>query len=202
MRIGLSVISRVVVGSALLLHCAPRANEREASSAGEPAKPSRKPDVPYEPSSPESISAMIRLAKPAPEDVIYDLGCGDGRVVIEAVQRSGAKGVCVDIDPARIREARANAVRAGVAARMTFRTEDLFETDIRDASVVMLFLWPEINLRLLPKLLAELSPGTRIVSNMHDMGDLPPEQVIQVTSPKSGRERGVYLWRVPTKPAR
>lgn len=128
--------------------------------------------------------------------MIYDLGCGDGRVVIEAVKQSGGRGVCVDIDPKRIREARANAERAGVAARLSFRTEDLFTTDIRDASVVMLFLWPEINLRLLPKLLRELRPGTRIVSNMHDMGSFAPERVVTLESP-SKRPHHVYLWRVP-----
>lgn len=200
MRVGLAVRLFVASVSLLSVQCAPRSNEREVTSASEPAKPLRKPDVPYEPSSSESILAMIRLAKPGPEDVVYDLGCGDGRVVIEAIQQSGAHGVCVDIDPERIREARANAERAGVAARVTFRTEDLFETELRDASIVMLFLWPEINLRLLPRLLRELRPGTRIVSNMHDMGDFPPEQVIQVRSPKSGVDRGVYLWRVPVKP--
>jgi ribosomal protein L11 methylase PrmA len=124
---------------------------------------------------------------------VYDLGCGDGRVVIEAVKRSGARGVCVDIDPKLIKHAQANAARAGVVERMQFRTEDLFATDIHDATVVMLFLWPEINLRLLPKLLRELPAGARIVSNMHDMGDLPPERTIPLTNPK-GQPRNVYLW--------
>jgi predicted O-methyltransferase YrrM len=165
------------------------------------AKPNRTPDVPYEPSSAEAIAAMLRLAEPRASDVVYDLGCGDGRVVIQAIQQSGARGVCVDIDPQRIKEARANAERAGVAERIEFRNEDLFTSNIADASVVLLFLWPEINLKLLPKLLRELAPGTRIVSNMHDMGELEPERVIRYRSAKTAVERGVYLWRVPARAA-
>ena len=136
---------------------------------------------------------MIELGAPGPSDVVYDLGCGDGRVVIEAVRRSGARGVCVDIDPKLVRQAQANAARAGVAERIQFRTQDLFETDIRDASVVMLFLWPEINLRLLPKLQRELSPGARVVSNMHDMGSLQPARIIPLTTSRPGGHN-VYLW--------
>lgn len=156
-------------------------------------RPARKPDVPYEPSSPSAIAAMIELGGPGPNDIVYDLGCGDGRVVIEAVKHSGAKGVCVDLDPKLIKRAQSNAARAGVTERMRFRTEDLFTTDVHDATVVMLFLWPEINLRLLPKLLRELPPGARIVSNMHDMGDFAPAQTIPVTNAK-GEPRNVYLW--------
>ena len=139
---------------------------------------------------------MIELGAPGPSDVVYDLGCGDGRVVIEAVKRSGARGVCVDLDPKLIRQAQANAARAGVAERMRFRTEDLFVTDIHDASVVMLFLWPEINLRLLPKLKRELPPGARIVSNMHDMGQLQPTRIIPIPTSRR-RGHNVYLWVLP-----
>jgi SAM-dependent methyltransferase len=157
-------------------------------------RPAREPDVPYEPSSPQAIAAMIELAQPGPTDVVYDLGCGDGRVVIEAVRHSGARGVGVDLDPKLIRLASANAARAGVSDRVRFRTEDLFATDLREATVVMLFLWPEINLRLLPKLLRELPPGARIVSNWHDMGSFEPTRVI--TLPGAGKPHSVYLWVV------
>ncbi len=139
---------------------------------------------------------MIELGQPTAVDVVYDLGCGDGRVVIEAVRRSGARGVCVDLDPQLVRRARANAEAAGVADRIGFRVEDLFVTEIGDASLVMLFLWPEINLRLLPRLLKELRPGTRIVSNMHDMGSFAPERTLQVGW-LGKRPHHVYLWRVP-----
>jgi ribosomal protein L11 methylase PrmA len=151
--------------------------------------------VPYEPSSAEAIAAMIELGAAGPSDVVYDLGCGDGRVVIEAVKRSGARGVCVDLDPKLIRQARQNAARAGVAERLTFRTEDLFLTEIGDASVVMLFIWPEINLRLLPKLQKELRPGTRVVSNMHDMGALQPTRIIPISSSRH-QPHHVYLWLI------
>jgi SAM-dependent methyltransferase len=157
-------------------------------------RPAREPDVPYEPSSLAAIDAMISLAQPGANDVVYDLGCGDGRVVIEAVRRSGARGVGVDLDPKLVRLASQNAQRAGVAERVSFLTEDLFATDIRQATVVMLFLWPEINLKLLPKLLRELPPGARIVSNWHDMGSFAPQRAITLENgPKPHR---VYLWVV------
>jgi SAM-dependent methyltransferase len=157
-------------------------------------RPARTPDVPYEPSSAAAIAAMIELGQPGPNDVVYDLGCGDGRVVIEAVRRSGARGVGVELDPKLVRLARENAVRAGVAGRTSFRTEDLFATDLHDATVVLLFLWPEINLKLLPKLLRELRPGARIVSNWHDMGSFAPQRTITLENgPKPHR---VYSWVV------
>lgn len=157
--------------------------------------PVRTPDVPYEPTPPKVLAEMLRLAKVRRTDVVYDLGCGDGRIVIAAVKQSGARGVCVDIDPQRIAESRRNAEVAGVADRITFRTEDLFTTGIEDATVVMLFLWPEINLKLRPRLLRELRPGTRIISHWHDMGDWSPEKSVNVLA--SGRERPVHYWTVP-----
>jgi SAM-dependent methyltransferase len=159
-------------------------------------EPARKPDVPFEASSDEAIDAMLALANPGPNDVVFDLGCGDGRVVIRAVERTGARGVCVDLDPQLVRRARENARRAGVEDKIRFRTEDLFTTDIHDASVVMLFLWPEINLKLLPKLQRELPSGARIVSNMHDMGAWPPERRIATAPSPTGEPRHVYLWRI------
>lgn len=159
-------------------------------------RPAREPDVPYEPSSARAIDAMIELGRPGPSDVVYDLGCGDGRVVVEAVKRSRARGVCVDIDPKLVRRARENATRAGVADRIDFLTQDLFVTDLRGATVVLLFLWPEVNLRLLPKLLRELPPGARIVSNMHDMGSFAPTRVITL-EPGPNEPHRVYSWTVP-----
>jgi SAM-dependent methyltransferase len=160
--------------------------------AAEPAgrAPSRKPDVIYEPSPPEVVEAMLRLADVGPADVVYDLGCGDGRIVIAAARR-GARGVGVDIDPERVREARANARAAGVEDRVEIREADLFDTDVRDATVVMLFLQPDVNLRLRPRLLAQLRPGARIVSHWHDMGNWKPTAQVKVSG------RNVYLWTVP-----
>jgi SAM-dependent methyltransferase len=160
------------------------------------APPLKAPDVPYEPSEPEVVTAMLRLGDVRPSDVVYDLGCGDGRIVIAAA-RLGARGVCIDIDPVRIRESRRNAERAGVEDRIEFRTQDLFDADLSQASVVMLFLWPEINLRLQPKLLRELAPGTRIVSHWHDMGKWVPAQVVPVVAEE--QERPIYLWKVPPR---
>lgn len=187
------------LGCLLAMACShlPASTAPTAGTEVERERPAREPDVPYEPSSARAIGAMIELGRPGPRDVVYDLGCGDGRVVIEAVKRTGARGVCVELDPKLIRMARENAARAGVAARIGFRIEDLFVTDIRDATVVMLFLWPEINLRLLPKLLKELPPGARIVSNMHDMGSLEPSRVIHLDT--EGEPHGVFLWSVPSR---
>jgi precorrin-6B methylase 2 len=154
--------------------------------------PDRKLDVRYEPSPPEVVRVMLELGAVGPADVVYDLGCGDGRVVIEAAKR-GARGVGVDLDPDRVREARENARRAGVEDRVEIREGDLFQTDVAPATVVMLFLQPDLNLRLRPRLLAELRPGARIVSHWHDMGDWSPDRTIRVSG------RNVYLWTVPSR---
>jgi SAM-dependent methyltransferase len=152
----------------------------------------RPPDVPYAPSPPHVVSRMLTLAKVGPSDKVYDLGCGDGRIVIAAVKEYGAKGVCVDIDPQRIREARANAKAAGVEDRIEFFNQDLFEANIDDATVVTLFLWPEVNIKLRPKLQRELEPGTRVVSYMHDMDEWTPERLATVIV--DGESFSVYLW--------
>ena len=162
---------------------------------GQAAVPLREPDVPYEPSAMSVVKVMLDMARVNARDVVFDLGCGDGRLVIAAVRERGARGVCVDIDPQRITDARANAAKAGVAARIEFLNRDLFETDISRADVVMLFLWPGVNMKLRPKLLKELKPGTRIVSHYHDMGDWKPERIEHVTV--EGRRHPVYLWTVP-----
>ena len=158
----------------------------------------RAPDVRYEPSETDVVQAMLRLANVTPGDVVYDLGCGDGRIVISAVRQfNNARGVCVDIDPQRIAESRENARMAGVADRVRFLNQDLLATDIRDATVVMLFLSPELNLKARPKLLRELRPGTRVVSHWHDMGDWKPQRTVRITS--NGRERPIYLWTIPER---
>lgn len=155
----------------------------------------RVPDVRYEPSEMEVVQAMLRLANVQPGDVVYDLGCGDGRIVIAAVRQVDARGVCVDIDPQRIAASRENARLAGVTDLIQFLNQDLLITDIGGATVVMLFLSSQLNLKVRPKLLRELKPGTRIVSHWHDMGDWKPQQTVLISS--SGRERPIYLWTVP-----
>ncbi len=157
----------------------------------------RAPDVAYDPSPPEVVQVMLRLAGVNANDVVYDLGCGDGRIVIAAAVQFGARGVCVDIDPARIAESRENARKAGVEHKIRFVNEDLFTTRIADATVVMLFLWPDVNLKLRPRLLSELAPGTRIVSHFHGMGDWPPQQSDWLRTEAYGSN--VYLWTVPPR---
>jgi Methyltransferase domain len=150
-------------------------------------------DVPYVPTPEPVVTAMLKLAGVKRGDVLYDLGSGDGRIVIAAAKRYGVRGTGVDIDPQRIREANANARKAGVAKQVRFLNEDLFAIDFSDATVVTLYLLPRINLQLRPKLLAELKPGTRIVSHGFDMGDWQPERVVEVGSST------VYLWIVPPR---
>ena len=157
----------------------------------------RAPDVAYEPTATEVVHAMLRLAKVTAGDVVYDLGCGDGRIVITAVRDYGARGVGVDIDPVRIAESRENARQAGVTDRIRFLTEDLFLTDIGDATVVTLFLSQEVNLAVRSKLQRELKPGTRIVSHWHHMGDWKPQETVRVRS--DGRDHPISLWTIPAR---
>ena len=137
------------------------------------AETEKKPalDVPYEPTSPGIARELLNMAGVTSKDLVYDLGCGDGRIVILAAKERGARGIGVDLDPERIRESRENAKAAGVTHLVRFYQQNLFDTDIGNATVVMLYLYPEVNLKLRPKLLKELKPGTRIVSHSHTMGD-------------------------------
>ena len=162
---------------------------------GQDMKPARTPDIHYVPTPPEVVRTMLKMAGVKKGDVVYDLGCGDGRIVIAAAQEFGVRGVGIDIDPQRIKEANENAKKAGVEKLVTFRTEDLFEANFKDASVVTLYLLERLNEKLKPKLLAELKPGTRIVSHAFGMGDWPPEKTEDVDG------RMVYMWTVPAKKA-
>jgi len=155
----------------------------------------RGPDVAYEPTPMEVVHAMLQLARVNAGDVVYDLGCGDGRIVITAAREFGARGVCVDIDPARIAESRENARQANVIDRIRFLNEDLFNTDLGEATVVTLFLSRELNLAVRPKLQRELKRGSRIVSHWHHMGNWLPQEILHVRG--DGRENPVYLWTVP-----
>lgn len=170
--------------------CAARAQDTAVpSTAAQPPQP-RAPDVIFVPTPQRVIDAMLALARVGPGDVVYDLGCGDGRIVVAAARR-GARSVGIDIDPERVREARARIRKAGLGRRASIVQADLFDADIRDASVVTLYLLSSLNYKLKPKLLAELAPGTRIVSHAFDMGDWRPEKTIDVGGST------LYLWRVP-----
>ena len=148
-------------------------------------------DVPYVPTPQRVVDRMLELAEVSEDDVVYDLGSGDGRIVITAARDYGARGVGIEIDSALVREARANADSAGVADRVEFRQGDLFEADLSEATAVTLYLLPSVNLKLRPKLLRELAPGTPIVSHDFDMDDWEPEQTVQEGSST------IYFWRVP-----
>jgi len=154
-------------------------------------KPSRTPDVFDLPTSPPVVQSMLNLARVRKSDIVYDLGCGDGRIVIEAARRYGARAVGIDIDPQRIAESRANAKKAGVEKRVEFRLADLFETDLHEATVVTLYLLPSLNVKLMPKLRKELPKGARVVSHDFEMGDWKPDRTVQVGN------ASVYLWTIP-----
>jgi SAM-dependent methyltransferase len=164
------------------------------ASEGQKPSPDQIPiNTPYVATEPRIVGAMLDLAKVTGDDTVYDLGCGDGRIVIAAAQKYGARGVGIDINPARIEEARANAREAGVDDRVSFEANDLFDADIRSATVVALYLLPDVNLRLRPRLERELKPGTRIVSHAFDMGDWKPDRQLIVAGER------LYLWTIPPR---
>ncbi len=191
-------VAGVAVFAAIVAACgasAQRGEVTQAPAAKQQASPVKR-DVPYVPTPQNVVDEMLTLANVTKDDVVYDLGCGDGRLVITAVKKFGARrGFGVDIDPQRIEESNANAKAAGVTDRATFAVQDLFQTDFKDATVVTLYLLPEVNLRLRPKLLSDLKPGTRVVSHSFDMGDWKPEKTITV---QPGGQR-LYLWTIPAK---
>ncbi|MBK7926715.1 MAG: class I SAM-dependent methyltransferase [Bryobacterales bacterium] len=149
-----------------------------------------KGEVPFVPSPDEVIEAMLKLAETTPQDTVYDLGCGDGRIVVMAAKKFGASSVGIDIDPDRIQEANQFARENGVTDKVKFREQDLFQADIHEATVVTLYLLTTVNRKLRPKLQKELKPGTRVVSHQFDMGDWKPEKRILVGG------RPIYLWRI------
>ncbi len=169
------------------------------TSTPAPSPPLRSPDVVYVPTPPEVVERMLEMAKVNKNDVLYDLGSGDGRIPITAVQkRDVSRAVGIDINPERISEANANAQKAGVTDRVTFLNQDLFKSDFSDATVMTLYLLPSLNVKLRPQLFSQLKPGTRIVSHDFDMGEWKPERVEKVQV--NGRTHTVYLWTVPENP--
>jgi SAM-dependent methyltransferase len=150
-------------------------------------------NAPYVATPDKVASAMLKLAGVNRRDMVYDLGCGDGRIVILAAKQYGAHGTGIDLNPKRIQEARANARVAGVESLVKFEANDLFAADIHSATVVALYLLPDVNLRLRPKLLKDLAPGSRVVSNSFDMGDWKPEKEQIVDGSH------IYLWTIPAR---
>lgn len=160
--------------------------------------PLQLPRAPFVTTPPDVVDRMLKLANVGPRDVVYDLGSGDGRIVIAAAQKYGARGVGVDIDPARIFEAEQNAKRAGVEGRVTFKLQDALKTDVSDATVVTLYLLSALNVQLRPILTRQLRPGARIVSHSFAMGDWEPEIVDSFRS-ADGLGRTLYLWKADGK---
>jgi SAM-dependent methyltransferase len=150
-------------------------------------------DVPYVPTPPEVVEEMLKLGNVKSGDILYDLGCGDGRIVITAAQKYGARGTGIDLNPVRIKEANENARQAGVADKVRFIEQNLFDADVHDATVVTLYLLPQVNLKIRPMLLKQLKVGTRIVSHQFDMGEWEPDKKIDIGW------RTVYLWTVTEK---
>jgi ribosomal protein L11 methylase PrmA len=162
-----------------------------AQAQKQPAK--QYPDVIFVPTPQEVVEDMLRLANVQKGDVLYDLGSGDGRIAITAARKYGIKATGIDIDPERIREANENAKKAGVTSLVQFRQEDLFAADFKDATVITLYLLPDLNVKLRPKLWNELKPGTRIVSHQFEMGAWKPEKRLESNG------RTIYFWTVPPK---
>jgi SAM-dependent methyltransferase len=165
------------------------------------------PEVPYVPTPQEVVVEMLKMAGVNRNDIVYDLGCGDGRIVITAAKVFGARGVGVDNDPNLIQQSNENARKAGVTDRVKFIEQDLFKTDIREATVVTLYLLPELNLQLRPKLFRDLKPGSRIVAHEFDMGDWKPDNMAKVPKVKLyyhptipyEKDTRFYYWVIPGK---
>ena len=164
-------------------------------------QPKHELDVPYVPTTEAAVKAMLKLADVKRTDIVYDLGCGDGRIVIAAAKEYGAHGVGIDINPQRVQEAKENAAKAGVTNLVRFEEKDLFDADIHEATVVTLFLLNSVNERLRPKLLKDLRPGTRVVSNTFGMGDWKPEKELMVGEPVQGfsLSHKLFLWTIPQR---
>ena len=170
------------------------ASPASAQTAPAQAAPLRDPDVIFVPTPPEVVEAMLKLANVTAKDVVYDLGCGDGMIVTAAARDFGATAVGIDINPVRVKEANDRVAKAGVQGKVKILNDDLFTTNISQASVVTLYLLQSLNEKLIPKLNKELKPGTRIVSQTFTMGDkYPPEKTVQAGY------TSVYLWTVPMK---
>jgi SAM-dependent methyltransferase len=177
------------------------ATEETALPSSEQAKPpaGRQPAVvfvAYVATPPDVIERMMKLARVAKDDVVYDLGCGDGRIVVMAAQKYGCRAVGYDLDPLRVREAIENARKNQVAQLVTIEQRDVLKADVRPASIVTLYLGTEINARLIPQL-RQLRPGARIVSHDFGLGKIPPDKVVEMTSHDDGRKHTLYLWTCP-----
>ncbi len=191
-------LSLIVLALGLLLGSGPRSGLAQQTDTTEnttlpgiEVPPEQESDVPYVPTPEPVVDSMLTLANVDETDVVYDLGSGDGRIVIRAAQKYGARGVGIEIDPDRVEEARQNAQEAGVENLVEFRQGDLFEADISEATVVTLYLLPSVNQKLRPKLFEELAPGTPVVSHDFDMGQWTPDRTVDLDGDT------IYRWTIP-----
>jgi len=184
----------VVVGLLVLPAIAPQVLGQEK----EGAKPARTPDVIYVPTPHEVVAKMLEMAKVTKDDVVYDLGCGDGRIVVAAAKKYGCKATGYDIDPKRIAEAKANVKKNNVGKLVKIEEKDIFTLDLTGANVITLYLLPSLNVKLIPQL-EKLKPGSRIVSHDFDMQGVEPEQKVHFTSKKDSTAHTIYLWTTPLK---
>lgn len=198
-----SLVRVLLAGALLLLLGRPVSTvaQPDTSQIGEPStllieSDTVERDAPFVATERRVARRMLEVAGVTSEDIVYDLGSGDGRIPIIAAKTYGARGVGIEIDPELVAESREQARAAGVADRVEFREKDLFDADVSDATVVALYLWPEINVELRPKLLRQLDPGDRIVSHDFRMGDWEPDRTVDAGKDKTGRAT-LYLWTVP-----
>ena len=168
----------------------------KAANAKEPAKPVRKPDVVFVPTPQEAVEKMLQMAEIKKGDVVYDLGCGDGRIVVTAARKYGVKAIGFDIDPQRVKESLENVRTNHVGHLVTIRQEDIFTLDLSEASVVTLYLLPELNVKLMPQL-SKLKPGSRIISFDFDMRGAKPKETHNGSTKDEGQEFTIYKWVVP-----
>lgn len=198
---GLAIFTSLVSNVNYKLHTGRQSTiaEAQAPTAAPIQKPLRKPDVMYVPTPPEVVDRMLTIANVNKNDILYDLGSGDGRIPITAVREYDVqRAVGIDINPKRIRDANARAKRAGITDRVQFLNQDLFESNFREATVVTLYLLPKLNVRLRPQLLTQLKPGSRVVSHNFDMGEWAPDRTEKVDV--HGQPHTVYLWTIPANP--
>ncbi|PSB59355.1 SAM-dependent methyltransferase [Chamaesiphon polymorphus] len=192
--IGLSLISAGCSTTPTATTGQPETADPAVAPAVAQAPALRSPDVIYVPTPQAVVDRMLAIAKVNSKDKLYDLGSGDGRIPITAARKFGIRATGIDINPERIREANINAKKAGVTDRVRFLNQDLFQSKFSDATVVTLYLLPELNVKLRPQLLSQLKPGTRIVSHAFDMGDWKPDRIEQVGGST------IYFWTVPANP--
>jgi predicted RNA methylase len=161
-------------------------------------KASRKPDVIYVPTPQEVVDKMLELAEVTKDDLVYDLGCGDGRIVVTAAQKYGCRGIGYDINPKRIKESLENVKKNNVSHLVRIEQEDIFTLDLSEANVITLYLLPSLNVKLIPQL-EKLKPGSRIVSHDFDMRGVTPDKVVKINSDNEYSDHTIYLWTTPLK---